>query len=189
MADKASDTERGSRRAALSLHHGESTAAMDATDEERRVMALANELRISSAISPRELLSFQCNSPLESDDDIYPSEETAGEHEGGEAAQGEGGGGSGGEEDAGGSRSSDSSAMCVALSQCHSLLVLYCCFCDRREDLPLWCDTGVCRLTVLLLYVMPHASGLVPRVMFLLCRKLAQNALSLSRLEPSSTRH
>lgn len=126
MADKASDTERGSRRAMLSSRHGESTAAMDATDEERRVMALANELRISSAISARELLSFQCNSPLESDDDIYPSEETAGEQEGGEAARRGEGGGSGREEDAGGSGSSDSSAMCVALSQYLFFTAVFC---------------------------------------------------------------
>lgn len=117
MADKASDTERGSRRATLTSHHGGPTAAMDATDEERRVMALANELRISSAISPRELLSLQCNSPLESDDEIYPAEETAEEQEGEEAARAEGRGVSGGGEDAGGSRSSDSSTKCVSLSQ------------------------------------------------------------------------
>ena len=90
-------------------------------------MALANELRISSAISPRELLSLQCNSPLESDDEIYPAEETAEEQGGEEAARAEGGGVSGGREDAGGSESSDSSTKCVSQSQSVFTTVFYCC--------------------------------------------------------------
>lgn len=104
MADKAGDSDRGSRRATLSSHCEESVAAMDATNEERRVIALANELRISSAISARELLSLQCNSPLESDDDISPAEEEE-EAGGGEGAVSRGG------EHVRGSGSSDSSAM------------------------------------------------------------------------------
>lgn len=104
MADKAGNPERGSHHATFSTHSGESVAAMDATDEERRVIALANELRISSAISPRELLSLQCNSPLESDDDISPAEDEE-EAEGGERAVSREG------EDVGGGGSSDSSAM------------------------------------------------------------------------------
>lgn len=41
-----------------------------ATHEDRRVMAFASELRISSAISPRELLSLRITSPLESNDEL-----------------------------------------------------------------------------------------------------------------------
>eukprot|EP00904_Undaria_pinnatifida_P004070 jgi/Undpi1/13664/HiC_scaffold_9.g03318.m1 len=109
MADKAGNPERGSHHATFSTHSGESVAAMDATDEERRVIALANELRISSAISPRELLSLQCNSPLESDDDISPAEDEE-EAEGGERAVSREG------EDVGGGGSSDSSAIATAES-------------------------------------------------------------------------
>lgn len=46
-------------------------ATMDEeTDEERRVMGLVSELKISSTISPRELLRLQGSTALESDDDV-----------------------------------------------------------------------------------------------------------------------
>lgn len=56
------------------------TAAATATHEDRRVMAFASELRISSAISPRELLSLRLTSPLESNDELE-SEEGGGKGE------------------------------------------------------------------------------------------------------------
>lgn len=47
-------------------------AVMDEeTDEERRVLGLVSELKISSAISPRELLRLRgSGTALESDDDV-----------------------------------------------------------------------------------------------------------------------
>ncbi len=51
-----------------------------ATDEDRRVVALADELRISSDICPRELLSLRTTTPLESNDEL-DEEEGRGEEE------------------------------------------------------------------------------------------------------------
>lgn len=49
---------------------GGAAVAVDETDEGRKVTALSNELRISSAIRPQELLLLQRTTPLESDEDI-----------------------------------------------------------------------------------------------------------------------
>ncbi|CAN0560329.1 unnamed protein product, partial [Ectocarpus sp. 12 AP-2014] len=46
-----------------------------AEDEDRRVMALASELRISSSITPRELVSLRTTTPLESNDELEDDEE------------------------------------------------------------------------------------------------------------------
>lgn len=73
----------------------EDTAAdPGATHEDRRVMAFASELRISSAISPRELLSLRLTSPLESNDEL-DSEEEGGKEE--DATSSRGGNASGSE--------------------------------------------------------------------------------------------
>lgn len=55
-----------------------------ATDEDRRVIALADELRISSDICPRELLSLRTTTPLESNDEL--DEEEGREEEGDETS-------------------------------------------------------------------------------------------------------
>lgn len=59
---------------------GDPVAATDegnaaAADEDRRVMALASELRISSSITPRELVSLRTTTPLESNDELDDDEE------------------------------------------------------------------------------------------------------------------
>ncbi|CAM9809954.1 unnamed protein product [Ectocarpus sp. 4 AP-2014] len=46
-----------------------------AEDEDRRVMALASELRISSSMTPRELVSLRTTTPLESNDELEDDEE------------------------------------------------------------------------------------------------------------------
>lgn len=51
----------------------------DETAEDRRVMALANDLRISSAISPHDLMSLRTTTPLESDDGLDDEEEDDGQ--------------------------------------------------------------------------------------------------------------
>ncbi|CAM9725287.1 unnamed protein product [Ectocarpus sp. 8 AP-2014] len=53
------------------MHEGNTAAE----DEDRRVMALASELRISSSITPRELVSLRTTTPLESNDELDDDEE------------------------------------------------------------------------------------------------------------------
>lgn len=64
------------------------------TDENRRVMALAEDLRISSDIDPRELLSLRTTTPLESNDELDDEEGGAGEEGGETSNRGRGVGGS-----------------------------------------------------------------------------------------------
>lgn len=66
------------------------------TDEDRRVMALADDLRISSDINLRELLSLRTTTPLESNDEL-DDEEGGAEEEGGGATSSRGGYASGNE--------------------------------------------------------------------------------------------
>lgn len=73
-----------------------SACAMDGAagmDEDRRVMALAEDLRISSDINPRELLSLRTTTttPLESNDELDEEEGRAGEEGGGVSSRGGGG--------------------------------------------------------------------------------------------------
>lgn len=131
MADEQGETEN-------ELHHERSLAsseavaavsaatatAMSETDEERRVTALANELRILSVISPRELLLLQNTTPLESDDDISQQEE------GGE--EGGGQGSSGREEGRGGNAGS---GRCVSGRRAGALAAIAKCNTKWREDL------------------------------------------------------
>eukprot|EP00903_Cladosiphon_okamuranus_P007656 g7424.t1 len=63
------------------------------TDEDRRVMALAEDLRISSDINPHELLSLRTTTPLESDDELDDEDGGAGEEGGGASSRGGGVGG------------------------------------------------------------------------------------------------
>lgn len=58
------------------------TMEADATDEDRRVMALASDLRISSAISPHDLISLRTTTPLESDDGLDDDDENDDRREG-----------------------------------------------------------------------------------------------------------
>lgn len=65
---------------------GDPAAAADegnaaAADEDRRVMALASELRISSSITPRELVSLRTTTPLESNDEQDDGDEEEEEKE------------------------------------------------------------------------------------------------------------
>ncbi|CAB1098646.1 unnamed protein product [Ectocarpus sp. CCAP 1310/34] len=64
--------------AVAATHEGNAAAE----DEDRRVMALASELRISSSITPRELVSLRTTTPLESNDELEDDEEEEEEEEG-----------------------------------------------------------------------------------------------------------
>lgn len=80
MADSKDEVRPGSRQGGAATSNKVAGTTMNEMEEERRVIALANELRISSTISPRELFSLRLTSPLESDDDI--DEEDAKDEEG-----------------------------------------------------------------------------------------------------------